>query len=204
MEILSLEAKFFNDVVKLQRLCFPAPFPEDLLWKAEHLQRHIEIFSAGQFVAVLDGEVVGSCTSMIIKESAWKAHVSFDETVGSLFLDNHTPDGNTLFGVDISVHPERRKMGIGRKLYEARFDLTRKLKLKQYATSVRIPDFSNFHLRTGLSKNDYVDKVISGIEIDRTLTPFIKMGFKFDCIIENHMEDPESGDAAVSLVWVPV
>lgn len=203
MEILNLSSKHFEGVVKLQRLCFPAPFPEELLWKIEHLEQHIRVFPEGQFVAVHEGKVIGSCTSIIIPEETWSSHLSFDETVGSLFLSNHTPDGNTLFGVDISVHPDYRKIGVGRSLYQARFSLTRTLKLKRYATSVRIPDFSSFHQQTGLDKDIYVKKV-SSLEItDRTLTPFIKMGFKVDCIVENHMDDPESGNAAVSLIWTP-
>lgn len=43
--------KDIEGAVALQRDCFPPPFPEELLWQISHLQRHLEIFPEGQFVA---------------------------------------------------------------------------------------------------------------------------------------------------------
>jgi hypothetical protein len=38
---------------------------------------------------------------------------------------------------------------------------------------------------------------------DRTLTPLLSYGLTFLGVIENYMEDVESGDAAALLEWLP-
>jgi hypothetical protein len=43
-----------QDVVALQRSCFPAPFPEELLWQPQHIERHLQLFPQGQLVATSD------------------------------------------------------------------------------------------------------------------------------------------------------
>ena len=96
-----------NDIlgaVELQRACFPPPFPEELLWRAEHLARHLELFPEGQFVAVdTDNAIWGSASSVLISEENYNAHRNWDTTVGGPFLNAHDPHGTTLYGVDISV-----------------------------------------------------------------------------------------------------
>ena len=41
MEIRRLQRADVEGVVALQRACFPPPFPEELLWKREHIERHL-------------------------------------------------------------------------------------------------------------------------------------------------------------------
>lgn len=186
--------------VALQRACFPHPFPEDLLWQEGHLFHHLEIFPAGQFVATYEGSVVGSATNLIISEANFHRHSDWETTVGGHILNAHDPGGTTLFGVDISVHPSYRGQGVARGLYALRFQLTRDLSLVRYATACRLPDF----IDSGLNNvHDYAQQVAEGRLVDRTLTPLLKMGLSFELVIENHMDDEESGNAAAILTWEP-
>jgi len=203
VQIVPLKNIYISEVVALQPLCFPPPFPPELLWKAEHLEHHLRVFPEGQMVALADGKVLGSGTSMIISENNWNSHGDFDATVGTFLLDNHDPKGTTMYGVDISVHPDFRGHGIGRKIYAARFELVKKLNLKRYGTSVRIPDFHTWHHQTNGGVKEYTQLVSEGKVVDRTLTPMIKFGLKLEGIVEGHMNDAESGNAAAVLVWVP-
>src|SRR6185503_5824696 len=98
----------------LQAACFPPPFPDELLFQPVHFQRQIERFAAGQFVALEDGRVVASASSLVIDEATWCAHGSWVETTGGFFFGNHDPRGATLYGADISVHPDYRGQGVGR------------------------------------------------------------------------------------------
>lgn len=187
-------------VVALQRACFPPPFPENLLWNAGHLERHLVVFSEGQFVALIDGIVVGSASSLIITEGHYQAHQDWETTVGGHFLNAHDPSGTTLYGADISVHPDFRGHGVGRALYEARKDLVRALRLKRYATACRLPGYLDSGFET---VEEFVDAVIRGETTDRTLTPLLKYGMTCVGVAHDYMQDEESANAAAMLEWTP-
>lgn len=191
-------------VVALQRDCFPAPFPAELLWQPEHIRRHLELFPAGQFAAVDGDQVVGSCSNSLISEVVWQGHLGWAETVGGPLLERFAADGNTLYGLDVSVHPSWRGRGILRAFCQRRFDLVRSLGLARYGTAVRLPGFSTFRLEnSAASPQDYVEAVKSGAVADPTLTPMLRIGLTLEGVIRGYMDDPESGDAAAVLSWTP-
>ncbi len=186
-------------VVALQTLCFPPPFDPGLLWNEEHLKMHLELFPRGQFVA-LDGDlVVASCSNTLISEENWIQHRSWDETVGGYFLSTFDPQGTTVYGLDISVHPDYRRQGIARALYQARFQLV-KSRFTRYGTACRLPEFVHNHFPT---PELFASAVARGEVTDRTLTPLLKMGLTMTDVLTNYMDDPESGNAAALLEWRP-
>lgn len=190
-------------VVALQISCFPPPFPAELLWQPDHLAEHLEVYPEGQFVAEAQGQIVGSASALVIGEEVWQAHLSWDETTGGPFFERHDPGGTTLFGADISVHPAWRGQGIGRALYGARYDLVRSAALDRYGTACRLPGFAAWTSDTGGDVRAYAQQVAEGITSDRTMTPLIRYGLALVTVIENHMEDAESGNAAAALEWRP-
>lgn len=200
VQIEVLGPRHVAGVVGLQAACFPPPFPAELLWSEAHLLRHMEIFPAGQFVAVRDGAVIGSASSLIIGEESWRAHKPWEETTGGHFLPAHDPMGTTLYGADVSVHPEFRGQGVARALYEARFELVRSLGLTRYGTACRLPGFQ----ASGLADQaEYCRQAEKGERTDPTLTPLLRLGCRLVAIARGYMDDPESGDAAAVLEWVP-
>ena len=84
---------------------------------------------------------MGSCSSLIItltpeyKEHTWK------EACGDSFFKNHDPKGDTLYGADVSAHPDHRRLGIATKMYNARKDLARKLNLKRIIAGGRLSNY---------------------------------------------------------------
>ncbi|MBS1714821.1 MAG: GNAT family N-acetyltransferase [Armatimonadetes bacterium] len=204
MEVRTLETGDVGGVVGLQRSCFPHPFPASLLWTAEDIGRHLEVFPEGQFVALEDGRVVGSASSLIVLEEAWQRHGDWESTTGGRLFTAHDPAGSTLFGADISVHPDFRARGIGRALYEARFDLVRRLGLTRFGTACRLPDWREWSVANKNSdKVLYARAVAKGRTKDRTMTPLLRYGLSFVKVVEGHMDDEESGDAAAVLEWRP-
>jgi len=206
VEVRTMTVNDIEGVVALQRACFPPPFPEELLWRPEHLYRHLAVFPKGQFVAAVDGYVVGSASNARLPEDRWRAHLSWDETVGGLDLLGHDPAGPVLYGVDISVHPDWRGQGIARKLYGARFALVRSLGLRRYATSCRLPGFRDWLAGMTLSQDlleRYLNEVAAGAVVDRTLTPLLKLGLRLGGGLACHMDDEESMGCAASLEWTP-
>lgn len=187
-------------VVALQRACFPEPFPSEFLFNSSHVESHLSLFPQGQFVAVANSLVVASATNLLVRQSSWDHHLPLEEITGGLDIKNHISGGEILYGLDISVHPSFRGLGLARSLYNHRFDLVRNQSLHSYGTVCRVPDF----LASGISTvSDYVDQVLKANVIDRTMTPLIRIGLQFESVIENYLDDPESGNAGIALRWTP-
>ncbi|MGV3615066.1 MAG: GNAT family N-acetyltransferase [Fimbriimonas sp.] len=191
-------------VVALQPLAFPPPFDPEMHWDPEHLERHIELFPEGQFVAEIHGLIVGSCSNTRIDERHWQAHENWSRTVGGPELRYYDPEGTTLYGLDITVHPDFRKIGVGRAFYQARYDFVRRSGLLRYGTACRIPDYREYaQSHPDADVHRYAQAVATGTIADRTLTPLLRMGLTFLEVIEGYMPDPESADAAALLEWLP-
>lgn len=199
IQIRSMQASDLPGVVRLQRDCFPPPFPEDHLWNEDHLRNHLQLFPEGQFVATHEGSVIGSSSSARVSEDVWNRRLSWEETLGGFYLQGHDPSGTTLYGADISVHPGFRGAGVGRSLYHARFSLVRALGMKRYGTACRLPGCR----ASGLLPHDYVAAVCLGKAQDRTLTPLLRYGLTVLAILEDYMHDEESNNAAALLEWKP-
>jgi len=193
-----MEPGDFAGVVALQALCFPPPFPAEGLWQLEHLQAH-QIFADGQFVAESDGQIIGSATNMLMSLDRWQAHLPWHEATGGLSLSRHQPNGEILYGIDISIHPGFRRCGVGRSLYEARFQLGHRLGLAGFGTVCRLPGYQAFQASTGGSPKQYANSVAAGSLTDATLTPLLRMNLTYVGIVENYMEDEESGHAGAIL-----
>lgn len=204
MTVRRLGVADVQGAVALQRACFPAPFPEEFLWQPDHLLHHIRMFPAGQFVAVDDDWVVGSASSCIISEDRWLEHKGWNETVGGPFIENHEPSGLTLYGLDVSVHPDWRGQGVGKALYNARFELVRQMGLSRYGTACRLPGYLAWSGgAVDATVENYAGDVVAGKLTDRTLTPLLRYELKFLGIIHEYMDDEESANAAALLEWKP-
>lgn len=195
-----MEAQDIENVVSMQRGCFPPPFPAELLWNADHLHLHLERFPEGQFVVDAEGMIVASASALIIAESTWQAHLSWEQTCGGFTFLGHDPAGTTLYAADISVDRSWKRMGLGRALYEARRELVRTHALARLGTACRVPGFAD----SGFSDpRDYAAAVAAGTVEDRVLTPLLHCEMQFLEVISDYMDDPESGDAAALLEWTP-
>lgn len=183
-------------VVGLQAAAFPPPFPQEYHWQAVHIRSHLRHFPAGQFVAEVDQRVVGSCSNTLVSEAKWQAHGSWIETVGDPGIRTFDPAGTTMYGLDITVHPEFRRLGVGRAFYETRYAFCRDHGLARYGTGCRMPDY---RASGAASVEAYADEVVAGIRMDRTLTPLLRYGLTFLAVVRGYMEDFESGDAGALL-----
>jgi GNAT superfamily N-acetyltransferase len=188
-----------DGVIALQRACFPEPFPQDALWQRHHLEAHLANMAGCQFVADIDRLIVGSASACRIPNETWDAHQPWEQTLGGFVFEAGDPHGQTLYGADISVHPDFRGRGVARLLYQARFDFVRENNMDRYGTACRIPDCQ----ASGLDPSSFAQAVSNGTLTDRTMTPLLRMGLTYLGVIENYMEDEESLDAAALLEWRP-
>ncbi|WP_318246789.1 GNAT family N-acetyltransferase [Bacillus norwichensis] len=116
-------------------------------------------------------------------------------------MRNHNPEGKTLYGFDVTVHPEYRGQGLGRLLYGARRQVCQTHQLKNIMFGGRIPHFHKYADR--LSVSEYIERVSEGKIYDPVLTFQLRNGFTVRAILENYLPDDEESLAYATLMeWI--
>jgi GNAT superfamily N-acetyltransferase len=187
----------FDDIRELQRKVYPGLKP----WSIEQLENHLKVFAEGQFVADLDGKIVGTSSSFIILWDEYGPDHNWKEITGSGMFSTHNPEGKTLYGAEVCVDPDYRKKGIGQKIYQERRELCRRLNLKRIIAAGRLP---NYYLYADkMDPHTYCLKVIWGDIYDPVLRFQLKQGFQFCDIVENYLHgDTQSLEFASLIVWL--
>jgi ribosomal protein S18 acetylase RimI-like enzyme len=188
-------------IVKLQQESFPILARYGNIWHQEELKSHLQIFPQGQFVAVEeDGTVVGSVSTLIINlDPEYAEHTWKGITADGMFT-NHNPNGDSLYGADISTHPKFRHEGIGSMLYGARKELVMRLGLRRMISGGRLFNYCDYADR--MSALEYAQKVIKGEFHDPVLSFEIDNGFKFKKILPDYFDDVRSKNYASFIEWL--
>lgn len=185
----------------LQRIVFPTLSEHELLTEAKYT-KHLEIFPEGQFVALLHYEgrqmVVGATSTFRTRFDFSDFQHTFLEAVAEGWLTNHDPAGEWLYGADLSVHPDYRGLRLGRRLYEARRALVRRLNLRGEIAGALLPGY--IHHSRRLTVAQYILRVWQGRIFDPTLSVQIRNGFAVKGILYNHITDPRSNNTASLIV----
>jgi predicted amidohydrolase/ribosomal protein S18 acetylase RimI-like enzyme len=175
-----------ESILHIQQLSFPGMEP----WKKSHLESHLAIFPEGQIVAELDGVVIGSCSSLRINFDEYDNRHTWNDITNNGFITNHDSIGPNLYGIEVMVHPDYRRMKVGQRLYDARKDLARELNLKSIIIGGRIP---NYHLHAHeMSAREYVDAVEKHKIYDPVLSFQLMNGFTLMRINPNYLSDDEA------------
>ncbi len=187
-------------IVELQKAAFPHMAAEGVYWKPDQLEAHLKIFPEGQFVADYNGKIVGSCSSLIVRfDPEYKEH-SWKEVCGDSHFKGHDPKGDSLYGADVSTHPDNRRLGVATKLYDARKILAIKLNLRRIIAGARLFNYCEFAKE--FTPLEYVQKVKKH-EIKEPVLEFqLRNGFKFIKILDNYMNDSRSLNHATFIEWI--
>jgi GNAT superfamily N-acetyltransferase len=199
--IVPTEAKYAKALAHIQPLIFPTLLPEELFTEAHYL-RHLEVFPQGQFTALARHHdkwvVVGSTVTFRVKWSFFDVPHTFEEAIDGGWLSHHDPEGEWLYGGDMSVHPDFRGLSISRRLYDARQALVKRLNLKGEVAGGMLPGYHRY--RDDMSLETYTEKVMHGELNDPTLTPQVRAGFRVKRILYDHITDPRSDNSAALIV----
>ncbi|HWG89412.1 MAG TPA: GNAT family N-acetyltransferase [Candidatus Thermoplasmatota archaeon] len=199
---VALRRMTYDDVdaiEQLERLAFQG-IPDDHLWKRGQVEAHLDRFPEGQWVAELDGEVVGSCTNLRIPYEVAVAPHTWHQITGGGYLATHDPEGDALYGTEIMVHPGIRRMGIGRKLFQRRFQYVMEEGLRAFVTGGRLPGYGEYVRE--MRPHEYVERVQHEELTDPVLTPDLKWGCTPIGILGNYITDPDSAHYACLIEWV--
>lgn len=187
-------------IVALNALCYPEPGEAAAVWRRRHVESHLEVFPEGQFVATRDGVVIGSATSLIVSlgRDPYRDHTWVGITDNGM-LFNHDPSGDTLYCVDVNVHPDHRRAGVATLLMDARKRLCERLNLRRIVAGGRLAGYSA--VADTLTPDEYAARVEAGDRTDPVLSFHLSLGFSYCKILPNYLEDPLSCDNGVLLEW---
>lgn len=185
-------------ILEMGRLAF-ADIPGERHWKPEQVEAHVRVFPEGQFVAEADGRIVGSCMNMLTSYSTAMRPHTWREITGRGSLKPHAPTGSVLYGTEVMVHPHARRMGIGRRLFNARFQFVRDNELRAFVTGGRLPGYAE--KAEELTPWEYIQAVVRGDFTDPVLTPELRWGLEPRGVLCGYMHDPPSLHHATLAVW---
>lgn len=187
-----------DDVLRMERLAF-AGIPEERLWTRDQVLAHVEVFPEGQWVVELEGRVVASCTNMRTSwERATRPHTWMEITGGGR-LRTHEPEGDVLYGTEIMVHPDARRRGLGRLMFNRRFSYVVQNGLRAFVTGGRLPGYAE--KAAAWTCQDYVRAVERGDLVDPVLTPQLRWGLTPTGVLCGYMVDPPSLHHATLVRW---
>ena len=184
-------------LIELQKRVYPTIPP----WRESYLLQQLETFPQGQIVAEKNGQLVGVASSLIVMWDEWDVEHTWKEITDRGSFNTHNPEGHTLYGAEVFVHPDIRGAGIGHALYRARRKICRQLNLKRIISCGRLPGYH--HHSDQISALSYAQKVIWGDLIDPVLSFQLKEGFHFCGTVDGYIpDDHESRGHASLIVWL--
>lgn len=201
IEVVNTAPQHVQELEALQRIVFPT-LTDNELFTAEKYLNHLRLFPQGQFVAMA---TIGGVQKCVGATSTYRANFDFDdyqhtflEAIAHGWLSNHDPQGEWLYGVDVSVHPDFRRKGIGSRLYDARKALVKRLNLRGEVAGGMIPGYE--HYKAKMTVETYIEKVVAGEILGKTLPMQLKNGFVVRGILYDHITDPRADNTATLLV----
>ncbi|MBC8047157.1 MAG: GNAT family N-acetyltransferase [Fimbriimonadaceae bacterium] len=198
IKIIHTKPEHARALEDLQYIVFPNLTEDEILHK-EHYLKHLEIFPDGQLVALHEDKVIGATTTMCYNfDLNNPVHHTFSETVAGGWLTNHDPNGEWLYGIDVSVHPDYRGQGIAKTFYRLRNEIAKELGCKGQFTVGMLNGYYKY--KDALTIDEYYLKVKNHEIFDPTVSVQEKIGFEIKGLMKNYLNDPTCGNAGAIIV----
>ena len=195
-EVRQLTIDDFDQLIEMAEACFPGMLP----WTRDQIESQLEVFPEGQLCVEVDGRLAASSSSLILEFDDSLEWHNWKAVADSGYIRNHKAKGDTLYGIEIMVHPDFRGMKLSRRMYDARKQLAREKNLERIIIAGRIPGFRNHS--EDMSAAEYIARVQEKSLYDQVLTAQISNGFSVKGLIPNYLPtDIESCGFATYLEW---
>jgi predicted amidohydrolase/ribosomal protein S18 acetylase RimI-like enzyme len=172
-------------------------------WSKEEFASQLSKFPEGQFCIEDNGKLVAAVVSMVVRYSDFGDKHTYDQITSKGYLNNHNPDGDTLYGVDMFVHPSYQGLRLGRRLYDARKELCRKMNLRKIIVGGRIPKYKEQSSK--MTPQEYVELIKNKELHDPVLSFQLNNDFHVRKIMTDYFpEDTESQNFASLLEWINI
>lgn len=193
----NVERNDFDEIIDLSKVCFPKNEP----WKYEMLESLYSNFPDGMQIIEYEGQIVGSASSLIISWDEYDDDHTWKEICDNGYITNHDDEGDTLYGIEVMVHPDFQGLKIGRRLYEMRKKLCTEKNLMRILIGGRVPNYHNYSEEFGVRA--YVKRVVDKKIKDPVVTFQLSQGFTVQRIIKDYLpEDVESVGYGLLLEWI--
>ena len=197
IKVRSLSKKDYNDLKKSMSEAYHGVGE---VWTRENIIDLIDVFPEGQLCVEVNGHVVACALSIILDSKKSNIYDSYYEIIDDGKFSKHDYEGDTLYGIEVFVHPDYRSLRLGRRLYDSRKELCEELNLKSIVAGGRIPNYYNY--AEEMSPRVYIEKVKRKEIYDPTLTFQLSNDFHVKKILKNYLpEDNESREFATLLEW---
>lgn len=189
-----------SDAPAIARLSVKVYSVGDAFTRAE-IRGQINNFPEGQFVAEYEGKVVGHCATMVLTaEQAFAPH-DWEEISAGGYGRPPAEAGEVLYGFEVCVDPDYRRLRIGQRLYRKRKELCQELELKGIAFAGRMPGYAR-RKRSYPTPEAYLEAVLARKVRDAVITFQLGEGYEPRGILSNYIPtDKESGGNAVLMYW---
>ena len=198
LEYVNLSVEHAEALEELELSVFSTIDPADL-YDAGELERLARVFPEGNFVVLDNGRPIGMGLGILVEFDFEHAEHSLVDITGEDGVSNHHISHPWYYGTDISVYPEYRGRGIGRRLYDLRKDCVRHLDKRGIVAGGVLPGYAA-HLGE-MSADEYIDKVVAGELRDPTLSFQLDNGFVAMGALPGYINDPTVGHNSVLIVW---
>ena len=176
-------------------------YPDALPYTAGMIRGQISTFPNGQFVVEYDDVLVGYAASFRIAEKLALGAHTWTAITGGGYGARHDPRGDWLYGMEVCVDPELRRLRIGQRLYDARRQLCEGEELKGIVFGGRMPNWAR-RKKDYPDPLDYVAAVGEKKVIDPVVNFHLRAGFEPIGVLENYdPDDRASGGCATHMVW---
>lgn len=198
VKIRRWKKKDISAIIACGRAAYPDYPRDDEYYERVYLMA-LQRFPEGQFLAEVDGEIVGYATSLIVQLDDESERYTYDEITGGGTFNTHNVTGDTLYGADIAVHPAWRGRGIAEKLYRRRRRLVRQWNLRRMVAFGRLPGYGECAGK--MTPEEYVRRVQRKELKDPALNAHLKAGYEVKKVLLNYMPDQSSLGHATLLEW---
>ena len=191
-------------------------WPEKLRANRQIYESRLKIFPEGVLVAEIEGKIEGVVVTQKVLAEVAKQGRSWNEiTDKGRIQKTHNPEGDTLYGVNLSVSPFASRK-VATALLETMGKKAILNNIKQIVLGGRIPGFRRFlekychqHKLSHLSQKQkdeiaeqYIKAVTSkGKPRDPEINFYTKANMRVTKLLHNYIEDSESLNYGVLLVW---
>jgi predicted amidohydrolase/GNAT superfamily N-acetyltransferase len=200
LKLRNTQLSDYEDIREIMDLVYPTM---QGAWSNKQFASQISRFPEGQICIEDNGKVVAAAISLIVDYARYGDRHSYTQITGNGYITTHDPSGDTLYGVDIFVHPDYRGMRLGRRLYDARKELCEKLNLRALVAGGRIPGYQHHYQE--MTPRQYVELVKTRELTDPILTFQLANDFHVRKIITGYLpDDTESQSYATLLEWLNI
>lgn len=183
----------------VQAHCYPTLHQSEILTR-DHFINHIKVFPEGQLVIEKEEKIIASASTF---RCNFPEHDStFLEETDNLWITNvQKPQGDWMYGIDMGVLPEYRKLGLSTEMYNARNVICKQLQIKGQIIAGMTIGYGK--VKDKMTIEEYCFALEINKFTDPTITPQRKSGFRWIRPLYNYINDPDSGYASI-LMYRPV